>query len=491
MVEPVVTQPPVLRISKDDVAGEINYWSSSVYCYVLGANPMSSVLTEFMKRVWQAQGVDKISFTLNGIFLVRFKTKEKQQEVLANGHLIFDNKPVIVKEWQPDTELIKHDIQKVPIWMKLYVLDVKLWGLECLRKISTVVFKCDEATYQKHFLGFARLMVEVQIGQSFPSEIVFIDENDKTQTFSVEYDWLPVSCMACKGIGHIAVNYRRGNGNAPVKKVWKPKDKNPQPKQQVPLKYKEPVQVVIQKPKQKEVQQTVEVLATPIATSISLWNAIVENRVRELGESSKSHSDNVFDKMRKLKFWYTVMYGMNKFAERESLWRRIMTFHSTAWGADVTREEIIPLLQLTHDCHLSDLKACGSFFTWNNKHEQGTKVYSRIDKALINNDWLDTFSESFANFMPEGNFDHCPCLIRFDASTDRRRAPFKYVNIWSAAAGFEEMVNTAWKGNVIGTPMFKNVVKLKALKRELKKLNKDQFSDIENLTKVTELALAN
>ncbi|XP_074299526.1 uncharacterized protein LOC141630645 [Silene latifolia] len=46
-----------------------------------------------------------------------------------------------------------------------------------------------------------------------------------------------------------------------------------------------------------------------------------------------------------------------------------------------------------------------------------------------------------------------------------------------------------WDKEVNGTPMFKLVSKLKALKFELKKLNKEQFSDIENLIHVAELSL--
>ncbi|XP_074313788.1 uncharacterized protein LOC141648981 [Silene latifolia] len=65
----------------------------------------------------------------------------------------------------------------------------------------------------------------------------------------------------------------------------------------------------------------------------------------------------------------------------------------------------------------------------NNKHGSDSRVYSKIDRVLVDAEWLQ------------------------------------------------------------GTPMFKVIRKLKILKSKLKLLNKDNFSDIENITQVTEIAL--
>ncbi|XP_074282984.1 uncharacterized protein LOC141607526 [Silene latifolia] len=192
---PETPAPLLLRIIKDDVEGESN-------------------------------GVDRVSFLPNGIFLVRFNTKEQQQLVLKNGHLIFDNKPVIIKEWMPDAELLKHDVSRVPIWMKIYGLDIKFWGAERLRKLSGIVgqfIKCDEATTNKAFLGYARVMIEIQIGQHFPSELNLIDENSRIQRARLVYDWLPTTCSVCKGMGHTSDICRKGENVVGARKVWRPK----------------------------------------------------------------------------------------------------------------------------------------------------------------------------------------------------------------------------------------------------------------------------
>ncbi|XP_074277922.1 uncharacterized protein LOC141601529 [Silene latifolia] len=81
-----------------------------------------------------------------------------------------------------------------------------------------------------------------------------------------------------------------------------------------------------------------------------------------------------------------------------------------------------------------DIAATGAFYTWNNKQPPETRVYSRLDRWLVNQDWMDMFSDYIANFLPE-------------------------------------------------------VKKLKLLKPDLKKLNKAHFSDIENKADIAQLRL--
>ncbi|XP_074299353.1 uncharacterized protein LOC141630431 [Silene latifolia] len=187
----------------------------------------------------------------------------------------------------------------------------------------------------------------------------------------------------------------------------------------------------------------------------------------------------VRDKIRKNSFWFTVVYGLNQAADR----------NERIGGAPVTNAELQPLLQVVQDCQLDDLSARGAFYTWSNKHEDGEKIYSRIDRVLINDDWAIMFSDSYVHFLPEGMFDHCPCLINFDGSVQRKGAPFKYFNMWSMAPDYPDIVKEGWNLVCHGTAMFKVVTKLKGLKYQLKKLDKYQFGDIVNLTHVAELSL--
>ncbi|XP_074288087.1 uncharacterized protein LOC141613248 [Silene latifolia] len=210
-------------------------------------------------------------------------------------------------------------------------------------------------------------------------------------------------------------------------------------------------------------------------------------------------------------FYFTLVYGFNKIGERESLWQDLRNYATTAtgpWlvggdfnsvlrmgerigGTDVTLAEILPMRKALDDCQLQEGKMIGSYFTWNNKQDDGTRVYSKIDRVLINDAWLQRFPDSVAHFLPEGLFDHCPCVIQFNRISARKKAPFKYFTMWALADNFDEVVQHGWQEDIDGSPMFRVTKKLKSLKHRLQELNREQFSDIENLTHVTEIALQN
>ncbi|XP_074299370.1 uncharacterized protein LOC141630450 [Silene latifolia] len=464
--------------------------------------------------------------------------------------------PVVTPmEWTPEMKLIKHDVKRIPIWMKIHGLDVKYWGMGCLKKLCEVVGKficCDEATLHKNFLGFARIMIEVDIGQDFPEVINFHVENGETQTLKVVYDWLPLSCTTAR-CGSLDRKLREG-GSADVRRRGNEKRVTPD----IVL---TPVMVA----KTHVVENSIprrfltKLLRTETGgcrsfasggvsfmenLSSSLQKSrlgLIEHCTVDKGGTSRTTSDNglhkggriwviwdpqlfevdildvsvqcihslVTDKVRKMKFWFTVVYGMNKAVEREPLWSSIRHYYSTvngSWivggdfntvlarnerigGAPITNAEMRPLLQVVHDYELADLGARGAFFTWTNKHETGSKIYSRIDRMLVNDKWIIKFPNSYVHFLPEGMFDHCPALVKLKEEVYGRRAPFKYFNMWSLAPEYGSIIQNGWQKEIQGTAMYQVVKKLKTLKYDLKQLNKCQFADIENLTNVAEIAL--
>ncbi|XP_074298665.1 uncharacterized protein LOC141629588 [Silene latifolia] len=140
---------------------------------------------------------------------------------------------------------------------------------------------------------------------------------------------------------------------------------------------------------------------------------------------------------------------------------------------------------------MEDIQATGALFTWSNKQESQDRVYSRLDRELGNQQWLDKFGDFIAHFHPEGIFDHCPCTIVNRKVEMSGRRSFKYFNMWGLSEHFLGCVDSVWRRTYDGTPMFKVIKKLKALKPVLKQLNKHCFSDIENSTNITSSLLEN
>ncbi|XP_074300867.1 uncharacterized protein LOC141632200 [Silene latifolia] len=194
----------LLQLSEDDVQEELDYWQNAVYGFIIGANPPWQMIENFLKRIWSKHNIDKISFLPNEVFLARFQTQEMKEAVLGSGHFLFNNKPVVIRPWTPEAQLIKEELKSVPAWIRLENLPLKFWG-KSLPKIASLVgsfVKCDDATEQKTRLGFGRVMVELKLGQAFPNVIKFLDEKQQVMEVKVVYEWKPCVCTKCKRIGH-------------------------------------------------------------------------------------------------------------------------------------------------------------------------------------------------------------------------------------------------------------------------------------------------
>jgi hypothetical protein len=53
-------------------------------------------------------------------------------------------------------------------------------------------------------LGFAKVLVEVNIDLEFPKEIKIVGADGSRVAIGFEYPWLLVKCKKCKAFGHLA-----------------------------------------------------------------------------------------------------------------------------------------------------------------------------------------------------------------------------------------------------------------------------------------------
>ncbi|XP_074296366.1 uncharacterized protein LOC141626478 [Silene latifolia] len=566
---------PPLKIDIADVTPEVEFWSNAISCYVLGANPPKLVLGGFIRRIWKKLSIVSTMFQPNGFCLIRFKTKDDKHAALHSGPLFFDNKPFVVKEWTPGMKLTKEKPDSIPVWIHLYDLDLKYWGL-ALPKIVSLVGKpicCDQATKNREFLGYARYLVEVKVGEHLPDSIEFIDENGLCQQQLVHFEWKPILCTVCKGVGHETGLCKKKTVVPKPKKtqqVWKPKAPAP-PKEKIPeqvaakqpdkgsktdvaLPLLQPNMVATPMPYQGSVLNSltparfinrfskkgeecsagpsfVDVISYSIRKNIMSsmgkgltnintnglyglvetkvktininkvqaglgynWQFINNNDLKESGRIWLLWDPAIFKVDVLLKdvqvihatvehlltgfSWVcSLVYGCNKDSERVGLWQSILHCNSlvnSPWllmgdfnnvllagerlGSDVSLAEVKAFQDCVDRCELYDFVTRGAYFTWNNKQEENTRVLSRINRVLANDQWLTNGPSSIASFLPECLFDHSPCIIK----------------LWE---------------KIKGCKIFQVVKKLKLLKFPLRQLNKEGFGDILNTAKVAQMLL--
>ncbi|XP_074313992.1 uncharacterized protein LOC141649197 [Silene latifolia] len=146
-------------------------------------------------------------------------------------------------------------------------------------------------------------------------------------------------------------------------------------------------------------------------------------------------------------------------------------------GGNSTFEEIDNSQMCVNNCGVTDCSAIGSFYTWSNKQDPSSRVFSRLDRLLVNSAWLRDNGSVYAHFYIEGLFDHTPCVVQTQGNIEKPRRSFKYYNMWSKAEDFKDCVSHVWRRDWTGSLMFNLVKKLKCLKWSLKQLNKDNFAD--------------
>lgn len=162
-------------------------------------------------------------------------------------------------------------------------------------------------------------------------------------------------------------------------------------------------------------------------------------------------------------FFCTFVYGATNKHERQhmlnhltllknpstGLWMVIGDFNCVAnlnerVGQTVRLSEVLPLRNCMATCEIRDMKYNGRFDTWNNKQMGNRRVFSKIDRVMCNDDWHNTFPNAETIFLPEGNFDHSPILVRFFDQVNTKK-PFKFFNFWTNNPDFSEIVENIWK----------------------------------------------
>jgi hypothetical protein len=224
-VAPTVTSEGIeITIDEEDVESEVRYWESSLILYAMGEDLSMNMVKTFMEKMWNFVKLPDMHYHDDGYFILRFKTVEDRDLVLQRGPYTLRNIPLMLKEWKVDFDLKRDMLRTMPLWVKLPKLPLHLWSASSLSKITSAIgvpIASDECTANKLRVSYARILVEVDITKELIKEIAIKDREGRKLIQYVEYEWKPMFCEKCKIIGHRC--------KETMKKLWKPKDKPPEP----------------------------------------------------------------------------------------------------------------------------------------------------------------------------------------------------------------------------------------------------------------------
>ncbi|KAJ8444075.1 hypothetical protein Cgig2_030932 [Carnegiea gigantea] len=192
------------------------------------------------------------------------------------------------------------------------------------------------------------------------------------------------------------------------------------------------------------------------------------------------------------RYFITFVYGRNLEAQRIPLWSTLVSMSNNlddSWcvlgdfnsvlhqgervgGNDVSESEMTHFGDCISNCGLQEFSYIGAFFTWTNK-----TIRSRIDRALHNTLWCDTFDYTHVFYQLQGLSDHSPISLDFP-TCPRPRETLQFCDMWVKDPHFLEIVAQ----QLAKQSQASKLQALKSLPCKLRgplgKLNRSKYADI-------------
>lgn len=146
----------------------------------------------------------------------------------------------------------------------------------------------------------------------------------------------------------------------------------------------------------------------------------------------------------------TFVYAYNQIDERIPLWQELLAIGQNMtkpWAVvgdlntilfqteklrngDYTQVNTSELQEFCQSAAISDLTFSGNLLTWCNQQAGPNRTYCKLDRVLVNDQWIHKFPHSAAVFLNPGISDHSPGLVSvFEDYWGGPRA-FKYCDMW-------------------------------------------------------------
>eukprot|EP00253_Pinus_taeda_P029770 PITA_29770 len=129
---------------------------------------------------------------------------------------------------------------------------------------------------------------------------------------------------------------------------------------------------------------------------------------------------------------------------------------------------------------LIDLPTANGLYTWTNKRIIPMQIASRLDRFLISDNAIHVGGEFTAHIIPFSGSDHWPIEMLWNRPGNNSKKPFRFEAFWLSHPEFKDFITTTWQNSnpIEHSKMARFQKKLKFLKGEIKKWNKDNFGNI-------------
>ncbi|GJW86650.1 zinc knuckle CX2CX4HX4C containing protein [Tanacetum coccineum] len=111
------------------------------------------------------------------------------QAVLESGPWMIRNTPIILKKWSMSTSLLKEELTRIPIWVKLHGIPLQVFEEDGRSSFARCLIKVNP---EDDLMDVVTMGIHSLTGDDFTKE-----------TIRDEYEWRPPRCDKCKIFGHV------------------------------------------------------------------------------------------------------------------------------------------------------------------------------------------------------------------------------------------------------------------------------------------------
>lgn len=149
--------------------------------------------------------------------------------------------------------------------------------------------------------------------------------------------------------------------------------------------------------------------------------------------------------------WIKTVYAKCTTVERKDLWDAIDNLNmvidgprciggdfNVIWdsnekvgGKPHRAYKSLDFINCLNNCGMIDIGYIGSIYTWCNNKIPGKRIWKRLDRVFVNNDWDHIFQNNTVKHLPRIGSDHRPLLVSFHNDQQNFIKHFKLIFGWN------------------------------------------------------------
>ena len=165
-------------------------WRNALVVQMVGRIPNLGYFQKMVNSFWGEDGEVDVRPVGHNLFIILFSNSENRDKVLENGPWHIQNKPLIVRRWEPRLTSLEFNMAKLPVWIQLGNIPLELFTQKGISYIASAIgnpLYMDRYTASQQRLAFAKVCVELGASKEVIRSIEVEERNGKKIHVSVEY----------------------------------------------------------------------------------------------------------------------------------------------------------------------------------------------------------------------------------------------------------------------------------------------------------------